>query len=69
MRWIRLLLVLTLFTAGCGIGKTITFDPWDMFFPDNRPLHEQYPSGRPISDGKSPQWATGTPYERTAPSD
>lgn len=68
MRWIRLIAILALFTTGCGIGKGVTFDWWEGFFPDKRPLHEQYPPGRPISAGKSPKWATGTPYERTAPS-
>jgi hypothetical protein len=49
-----------LFILMCGCrasGRRVAidwFDPVEMLFPDDRPLHEQYPADRPISAGKDP---------------
>ena len=39
--------VIALIAIGCRSAK-FEFDPLDMIFPDNRPLHEQYPPSTPV---------------------
>jgi hypothetical protein len=51
---LSVLALAALIVVGCRSSR-VRFDLLDMFFPDNRPLHEQYPDTGPQYPSNSKQ--------------